>query len=108
MSKGPATMGDKLRAMAVMVDELSKQLAERQQEGVHYGMLVDSLRTVTTALSDAYVGDSADMATAESFSVGDEIRQAAVILKHAAPAYKQWADDMLKQWEKPKPKKGGK
>ena len=104
MAKSPETMGDKLRDMASRVDAMNKEMAKLEEMSACYSMMVVSLQRVTTQLSAVYkrVPDAGGTAAVE------EIRQAAAILLHAAPPLKVWADDMLKTWQKPPRKKGGK
>ena len=88
------TMGDSLRAMAARVDAMDKEMAKLEQLSAYYSMMVVSLQKVTTALSDAY--DTTDAGEAYA---GPEIREAAAILREAAPPLKEWAEGMLTQWK---------
>ena len=103
MVKRSETMGDKLRAMAAAVDAMDAEMTKLEQLSAYYSMMVVSLQKVTTALASAYEGTDAG----ETYA-GAEIREAAVILQHAAPPLKAWADNMLEAWQKPKSKRGAK
>jgi len=87
------TMGSTLRAMAARVDAMEKEMAKLEQLSAYYSMMVVSLQKVTTALSDAYDADAGEA------YVGPDIREAAAILREAAPPLKEWADGMLTQWK---------
>jgi hypothetical protein len=88
------TMGSSLRAMAARCDAMEKEMAKLEQLSAYYSMMVVSLQKVTTALSDAYESTDAGEAYA-----GDDIREAAAILREAAPPLKEWAEAMLTQWK---------
>ena len=87
------TMADNLRFMAGRVDEMEKRLAEMERLSTFYSMMVVSLQKVTNRLSDAYE----DTDAGETYA-GPEIREAAAILRQAAPPLREWADAMLTQW----------
>jgi hypothetical protein len=79
--------------MAARVDAMEKEMAKLEQLSAYYSMMVVSLQKVTTALSAAYDTDSGEA------YVGPEIREAAAILREAAPPLRVWAEEMLSVWK---------